>query len=73
MKCHRNAVKRWLGRWEETKDLSDCSHLGSPRSTTIEENQLMVDLTVEEMDAISEIVKQEFEKKKVVISNRTIR
>ena len=33
----------------------------------------MVDLTTEEMDATSETPKQELEKKKVVISNRTIR
>ena len=33
----------------------------------------MVDLTTEEMDATSETVQQELEKKKVVISNRTIR
>ena len=33
----------------------------------------MVDLTTEKMDATSETVKQELEKKKVFISNRTIR
>ena len=33
----------------------------------------MVDLTTEEMDATSETVKQELEKKKVFISNETIR
>ena len=33
----------------------------------------MVDLTTDEMDATSETVKQELEKKKVVTSNRTIR
>ena len=73
IKCHRNTVKRWLGRWEETKELSDRSRLRPPRLTTAEENQLMVDLTTEKMDATSETVQQELEKKKVVISNRTIR
>ena len=33
----------------------------------------MVDLTTEKMDATSETVKQELEKKKIFISNRTIR
>ena len=56
MKCHRNTVKLWLDRWEETKDLSDRSRPGPPRSTTAEEDQLMVDLTTEEMDATSETV-----------------
>ena len=73
MKCHRNTVKLWLNRWEETKVLSDHSRPGPPRSTKAEEDQLMVDLTTEEMDATNETVKQELEKKKVVISNRTIR
>ena len=72
MKCHRNTVQRWLGRWEETKDHSDRSRLGPSRSTTADEDQLMVDLTTEKMDATSETVKQELEKKKVFISNRTI-
>ena len=34
MKCHRNTVKLWLDRWEETKDLSGRSRPGPPRSTT---------------------------------------
>ena len=49
---------------EETKDLSDRSRPGPPRSTTAEENQLMVDLTTEEMDATSETVQQELEKER---------
>ena len=73
MKCHRNTVKRWLDQWEETKDLSECFRVGPPRSTTADEDQLMVDLTTEKMDATSETVKQELEKTKVFISNRTIR
>ena len=73
MKCHRNTVKRRLDRWEETKDLSDSSRLGPLRSTTADEDQLMVDLTTEKMDTASETVKQELEKRKVFISNRTIR
>ena len=73
MKCHRNTVKRWLDRWEETKDLFDRSCLRPPRSTIADEDQLMVDLTTEKMDATSETVKQELEKKKVFVSNRTIR
>ena len=73
MKCHRNTVIRWLDRWEETKDLSDRSCLRPPRSTTADEDQLMVDFTIEKMDATSETVKQELEKKKVFVSNRTIR
>ena len=73
IKCHHNTVKLWLDRWEETKDLSDRSRPGPPRSTAAQEDQLMIDLTTEEMDAISEMVQQELEKKKVVISNRTIR
>ena len=73
MKCYLNTVKLWLDRWEETKDLSDRSRSEPPRSTTAEEDQLMADLTTEEMDATSETVKQELEKKKVVISNRIIR
>ena len=73
MKCHRNTVIRRLDRWEETKDFSDSSRPGTPRSTTAKDNQLMIDLTTEEMDATSETVKQEPEKKRVLISNRTIR
>ena len=64
---------RWLERWEENKDLSDRSRPGAPRSTTAKDNQLMVDLTTEEMDATSETVKQVLEKKKVLSSNQTIR
>ena len=73
IKCHHNTVKLWLDQWEEIKDLSDRSCPGLPRSTIAEEHQLMIDLTTEEMDATSETVQQELEKKKVVISNRTIR
>ena len=72
MNCYCNTVKLWLDRWEETKDLSDRSRPRPSRLTTAEEDQLMIDLTNEEMDATSETVKQELEKK-VVISNRTIR
>ena len=73
MNCYCNTVKLWLDRLEEIKDLSDRSRPGPPRLTTAEEDQLMIDLTTEEMDATtSEAVKQELEKK-VVISNRTIR
>ena len=72
MKCHLNTGKRWLDRWEETKDLSDRSRPGPARSTTDEEDQLMLDLTTEEMIATSETAKQELEKKKVFISKRTI-
>ena len=73
IKCHRNTVKRWLDRWEETKDLSDRSRLGSLRSTPAKEDQLIVDFTTDEMDSTCETIKQELEKKKVIISNRTIR
>ena len=73
MKCHRNTVKLWLDRWEETKNLSDRCHPRPLRLRTAEEKKLMVDLTNEEVNAKSETVKQELEKKKVVISNRTIR
>ena len=69
IKCHRNTVKLWLDRWEETKDRTDRSRPGPPRSITAVGDQLMVDLTTEEMDAASETVQQELEKKKVVISN----
>ena len=72
MNCYCNTVKLWLDRWEETKDLSDRCRPGPPRLTTAEEDQLMIDLITEEMDATSETVKQELEKK-VVISNRIIR
>ena len=58
---------------KETKDLPDRSSLGSLRSTTAEENQLIFDLITEEMDATSKTIKQELGKKKVNISYRTIR
>ena len=45
----------------------------TPRSATAKDSQLMIDLTTEEMNATSETVKQEPEKKRVLISNRTIR
>ena len=73
MRCHRNTVKRWLDRWEETKDPSDSSRPRAPRSITAKDNQLMIDLTTEEINTTSETVKQELEKKRVLTSNRTIR
>ena len=73
MKFHRNTVSLWLDRWEETKELSNRSRPGLSRPTTAEKNQLMIALTTEEMDATNETVKQELEKKKIVISNRTNR
>ena len=70
MKFHRNTVRLWLDRWKETKEFSDRSHPAPPRPTTAEENQLMIDLTTEEIDATNETVKQELEKKKkIIISN----
>jgi transposase len=72
MKCNRKTVTRWLNRWEETKDLSDHPCSGAPRITTVEQDQMMVDMALEEMNTTSKTIKDELENTGITVSQNTI-
>ncbi|CAF3107265.1 unnamed protein product [Rotaria sp. Silwood2] len=73
VKCNRTTVTRWLNRWEETKDLSDRSRPGAPRTTTIEQDQMMVNMALTEIDGTSKTIAEELQNNEVNVSDRTVR
>ena len=50
VKCHKTIGKRWLARWNETKNRSDRPRQGRSRVTTAEDDQLIVDMVQQDVD-----------------------
>lgn len=72
VKCNRKTVTHWLQRWEETKDLFDRHRSGAPRKTTIEQDQVIVDMALGEMNATSKTIQVELENDGINVSQLTI-
>ncbi len=73
VKCNRKTVGHWLNRWEETKDLFDRPRSGAPRITTVKQDQMIVNMALDEMNATSKTIKDELENSGVTVSQLTIR
>ncbi len=58
-KCNSKTVTRWINRWKETKDLSNRSRPGALRTTTTEQDQMMVDMALAKIDATSKTIQQD--------------
>ncbi|CAF1354373.1 unnamed protein product, partial [Rotaria sordida] len=74
IKCHKTTVRRWLDRWEETKDLNDRPRTGRSRIKTAEDDKLIVDLAEQDIDEgiTTKQVQEELEDRGVNISRRTV-
>ena len=73
IRCNRKTVAGWLGRWQETKDLSGRPRSGAPRATNAEQNQKIVDMALADMDPTSKTIQLEFQDSGVNVTDRTIR
>ena len=50
VKCDKKAVKYWLNRWKQSKDLTDLPRSGRPRETTQKQDERIVSLANQEVD-----------------------
>jgi transposase len=75
IKCNRSTVIRWLKRWDETKDLSDREKTGRPRTTTRQQDEIMIDLVREDIDEglTSEKIHGQLMNENINVSDRTVR
>ena len=73
LKCSPATVKYWLKKWKRTKDLSDSIRTDRPRSTTQKQDQQIISLAEQEMFATSRDIAKKMKKKRVLISDRTVR
>jgi transposase len=72
IKCNRKTVTHWINRWEETKDLFDRPRSGAPRTTSVKQDQMMVDMALDDMNTTSKTIKDEFENIGITVSQDTI-
>ena len=70
--CNNKTISKWLSRCDEMKDFIDCPRSGASRTTTIEQDQMMVDMALKEMDTTSRSIKEEFKTVGIDISESTV-
>jgi transposase len=73
VKCDRKAVKYWLDRYKESKDLTDLPRSGRPRATAPKQDKSIVSLANKETFATTRDIKNRLKRKGVDISQETIR
>jgi len=73
VKCDKKAVKYWLDRWKESKDLTDLPRSGRSRSTTPKQDEQIVSLANKETFATSRDIQNRLKRKRVHVSQDTIR
>ena len=66
--CNHKTVIKWLNRCDETKDLVDRPRSGALRTTTIEQDQMMIDMSLKVMDSSNKSIKEEFKMRGIDIS-----
>ncbi|CAF1556304.1 unnamed protein product [Adineta ricciae] len=71
--CGVTAVKHWLKRWKQSKDLTNAPRSGRPRATTPKQDQQVVALAEQQTFVTSENIAKQLNKKGVKISQRTVR
>jgi transposase len=72
IRCDAKTVRYWRARWKETKDLSNESKSGRPRSTTVAEDEMILNELEENENPTSETINRGLKRKKVKISSRTV-
>ena len=70
--CNHKTGTKWLNRWNETKDLIDRPRSEAPRTTTVEQDQMMVDVALKETDTTSKSIKKGFKTLGIDISEGTV-
>lgn len=71
--CDVKTVKRWLKRWQQSKDLTDAPRSGRPRATTAKQDQQVIALAEQQTFITSQGIANKLNKKGVEISQRTVR
>jgi transposase len=72
VKCDKNAVKYWLNRWKDTKDLATLPRSGRSRKTTPKQDKKILSLANEEMFATTSDIEDRLKKKRPKISRTTV-
>ena len=72
VKCDKKAVKYWLNRWKQSKDLTDLPRSGRPRETTQKQDERIVSLANQEMFATCGDIEDHLNKEGVMISESTV-
>ncbi|CAF4325700.1 unnamed protein product [Rotaria sp. Silwood2] len=70
--CDAKTVRYWRTRWKETKDLSEKTQSGQPRSTTAAEDEMILNELEENENPTSVTITRDFKIKTVEISSRTV-
>lgn len=73
VRCSKPTVIYWVKKYQENKDLTEEKRSGRPRCTTELEDERIVKMAKKNYNATSIEIQQEFEKKGVDVSERTIR
>lgn len=73
VKCDKKAVKYWLDRWNESKDLSDSIRSGRPRATAPKVDQEIVSRASQQTFVTSRAIQNQLKRQHVEISDRTVR
>jgi len=71
--CDVKTVKRWLKRWNQSKDMSDTPRSGRPRVTTAKHHQQIVSLAEQQTFVTSRDITNQLNKKGVNINETTVR
>ncbi|CAF3193854.1 unnamed protein product, partial [Rotaria sp. Silwood2] len=70
--CDAKTVRYWRTRWKETKDLSEKTQSGQPRSTTAAEDEMILNELEENENPTSVTITRDLKIKTVEISSRTV-
>ncbi|CAF3532069.1 unnamed protein product, partial [Rotaria sp. Silwood2] len=62
--CNAKTVRYWRARWKETKDLSDQTQSGRPRSTTAAKDEMILSELEENENPTSETITLGLNRKK---------
>ena len=70
--CSISTVKYWLNRWMQSKDLTDSTRSGQPRTTTQTQNQRILALAEEQPSTTTQDIKNQLERQGVAVSERMV-
>ena len=73
MKCNTSTVIKWLTRWKIDKYLDDKTRSGRPRITTQEDDNLIINTTLDVEEPTTKKVRDHAQNQNLNVSERTIR
>ena len=71
--CSIYIVKYWLGRWKQSKDLTDSNRSGRARATTQKQDQRIISLAKKKTFITVQDISNKLNRQGVVVSGRTVR